>query len=101
MTELTRGEIEEIRAELHNAEPHMTLDPSEIDAICDLALAAQEDKKDAKRYRWLNSNHSFLAYVEADAGTKRYNLRCGEPLNRWIDDAIAALESGKEGGGRE
>lgn len=44
--------------------------------------------RDASRYRWLNRQDNFLAYIEYPDGTKRHRLKCGEPLDKWIDAEI-------------
>lgn len=50
-------------------------------------------KRDAERYRWLNANHNFMMYVESEDHTKTHvRLRCGEPLDQWIDAAINATK---------
>lgn len=94
MTELTRGEIEQRIALLEG--DHVMLDNpftrKELLAVYTVALAAQEDKKDAKRYRWLR-----------DIGDETWvpmGKRPGIKFSHEIDQAIdAALASGKEGGG--
>lgn len=55
-----------------------------------------DDRKDAARYRWLNAQDNFLAYIQQPDGTKQYRLKCGEPLDMWIDARIAEMDkSGK------
>lgn len=55
--------------------------------------------KNAERYRWLNAKFGLLLELEHDIrGAGRYEkvrLRCGEPLDRWIDGQIEA-ESRRE-----
>lgn len=48
------------------------------------------DEQDAKRYRWLNKQHNFVAYIEGATRTRQHvNLRCGVPLDEWIDARIS------------
>lgn len=54
------------------------------------ALALAADQKDAERYRWLNAQDNFMAYIEHPDGTKTYRLKCGDVLDSWIDAALAA-----------
>ena len=45
--------------------------------------------KDAERYRWLNKQHNMLMYIEGmDEMRNNVRLRCGEPLDKWIDARI-------------
>ena len=48
--------------------------------------------RDAARYRWLNKQHNFLIFIEAEPEMRRENvrLRCGEPLDAWLDKRIEA-----------
>ena len=46
--------------------------------------------KMAARYAWLNKQHNFVAYIEGVTHDRRHvNLRCGIPLDEWIDNRIA------------
>jgi hypothetical protein len=50
-------------------------------------------QKDAERYRWLNKQHHFLLYVEPNEGERhKLRLRCGEPLDLWLDNRIKEEE---------
>ena len=43
-------------------------------------------ERDAARYRWLNKQHNFMVYVEDEKQTRtNLRLRCGLPLDEWID----------------
>ena len=43
----------------------------------------------AARYAWLNKQHNFLIYIEdADETRQNVRLRCGVPLDEWIDARI-------------
>ena len=49
---------------------------------------------DAGRYRWLNSKHNLLISIEDNDGKlARLRLRCGEPLDLYIDRAIDAART--------
>lgn len=56
-------------------------------AVAYLELSAQVEalKLDAARYRWLNAKDNFLIYIDK----KPLRLKCGEPLDRYIDAEIA------------
>ena len=48
------------------------------------------EPQDARRYRWLNRQHNFLMYIEGlDETRTNVRLRCGLPLDEWIDNRIA------------
>ena len=48
------------------------------------------EPEDARRYRWLNRQHNFLMYIEGPDETRtNVRLRCGLPLDEWIDNRIA------------
>ena len=61
---------------------------------------AEAYKADALRYRWLNKQHNFMVYIE-DAEETRTNvrLRCGLPLDEWIDNRIAEERHDTTAGG--
>ena len=45
---------------------------------------------DAARYRWLNKQHNFLIYIDGmDEMRSNVRLRCGVPLDSYIDNRIA------------
>lgn len=49
----------------------------------------QGDAAAAARYRWLNKQHNFMIYIEGnDQMRTNVRLRCGEPLDTWIDARI-------------
>lgn len=51
---------------------------------------APRDDKDAARYRWLCKQNNFLVYIENDAGEQtKVRLRCGAPLDEWLDNRLA------------
>lgn len=53
------------------------------------AATPNRDAVDAARYRWLNKHHNFVMHVEDnDFKRQHMNLRCGEPLDTWIDARI-------------
>ena len=63
-----------------------------IDAL--RAQRAEEVTPDAARYRWLNKQHNMLIYIEDEAQTRaNVRLRCGPPLDDWIDRRIEAERS--------
>lgn len=49
----------------------------------DLAAEARRTVEDAERYRWLNAKDNFLVVID----DKPVRLKCGEPLDKWIDAA--------------
>ena len=54
-----------------------------------------DDSRDAARYRWLNKQHNILIYIEDEKQTRtNVRLRCGVPLDKWID---ARIETEKDG----
>ena len=63
--------------------------------LLEAARALTELSADARRYRWLNAQDNFLAYLQHPSGEKTYRLKCGEPLDRWIDAAIDAAPGEK------
>ena len=50
-----------------------------------LRARCEAAEKAAERYRWLNRKDNFLITIE----DKPCRLKCGKPLNDWIDAAIA------------
>lgn len=54
------------------------------------AVPCVADALDAARYRWINKKHNFVMHIEDnDFRRQHMNLRCGEPLDTWIDARIA------------
>lgn len=52
-------------------------------------VPAIEPTQDEKRYRWLNKQHNFMIYIEDEAQMRtNVRLRCGLPLDEWIDNRI-------------
>ena len=64
-------------------------EPASSSAPC-VVDAPATDYRDAARYRWINKQHNFVMHVEGnDFKRQHMNLRCGEPLDTWIDARIA------------
>ena len=58
-----------------------------------------QPNRDAARYRWLNKQHNLLIYVEDEKQTRtNLRLRCGPPLDTWIDNRIDAERTDDENG---
>lgn len=54
-------------------------------------MASIQDKRDAARYRELNAFEAIVMYVLGSGHAKSHlNLKCGEPLDKWLDERIAA-----------
>lgn len=51
---------------------------------------AEGTMKDAARYRWLNKQHNFIIHIESMDHLRHYNLKCGGPLDTWIDARLEA-----------
>jgi hypothetical protein len=95
---LTNDDIDAMHAKLPIAPEFLTIHEwtaifCQVREANELRAELAEAQKDAARYRWLNAQDNFLAYIEQPDGTKRYRLKCGEPLDRWIDAAIDAARS--------
>jgi hypothetical protein len=61
---------------------------SKSDTITLSITEYEQLKKDAERYRWLNSQYDLLAHVKENNGIKHYALKCGEALDNYIDARI-------------
>ncbi len=58
-------------------------------AIKEVRAEASGAPQDAVRYRWLNNQHNFMIYIENEHALRtNMRLRCGEPLDKWIDARI-------------
>ena len=70
-------------------------DQQEWDELRELALNGLERSPEATaqkaaRYDWLNQQHNFVLYVEDEQRNREHlRLRCGLPLDEWIDNRIA------------
>jgi hypothetical protein len=53
--------------------------------------------KDEARYRWLNKQHNFLIYIEDEKELRQnVRLRCGPPLDDYIDNRIKEQSAADE-----
>lgn len=59
------------------------------EAVAILRECSSGPNREAERYRWLNKQHNFMVYIESALGLRQnVRLRCGVPLDEWIDARI-------------
>ncbi len=54
----------------------------------DSLVRLREIEEKAARYDWINRQHNFILEIEDTDHNKSYRLRCGEPLDRYIDQKL-------------